>query len=284
MRPDLLCIATPPAAHLEAVRAAAERGVHVICEKPLAADTAQAWEMLALAQGAGIVHATDFQFRYWPGRARFRDLVREGVLGELRLLRYVWTAPMRLDPAAPPPRLVRAGGDGRGRAVQPRLPLLRLRALVLRRGAPPPRGRCTPSWPSAPCRTGRMARVTTDDTASTELRLAGGALVSAQFGFVTAGRRISIEAYGAEGTLILEDDLQLTVVRGPVGAPQAVPVPPADPPEPKPLAPFVAPRPRRHRPHRRPRGGHNRRRDCAAHLRRRGPHAGDPGRRAPGGA
>src|SRR5690349_4248202 len=42
-RPDLLCIATPPAAHLGAVRAAAERGVHVICEKPLAYDAAHAW-------------------------------------------------------------------------------------------------------------------------------------------------------------------------------------------------------------------------------------------------
>ncbi len=131
---------------------------------------------------------------------------------------------------------------------------------------------------------GSMARVTTDDTASTELRLAGGALVSAQFGFVTAGRRISIEAYGAEGTLILEDDLQLTVARGPVGAPQAVPVPPADPPEPKPLAPFVLlARDVIARIEGRGEGttGDG---DCAAHLRRRGPHAGDPGRGAPGGA
>jgi predicted dehydrogenase len=238
VRPDLLCIATPPAAHPEAVRAATERGVHVICEKPLAADAAQAWEMVALAQRAGVVHATDFQFRYWPGRARFRDLVRQGVLGDLRLLRYVWTAPMRLDPATPPHDWFAQEEQGGGVLFnigshffdfvrwcfgEARAATGALSAFVSERPLPD----------------GSMAPVTADDTASTELRLASGALVSAQLGFVTAGRRISIEAYGAEGTLILEDDLHLSLARGSSRTPQVVPVPPAEPPEPKPLAPFV---------------------------------------------
>jgi predicted dehydrogenase len=238
VRPDLLCVATPPAAHLEAVRAAAERGVHVICEKPLAADAAQSWEMVALAQRAGIVHATDFQFRYWPGRACFHELVREGVLGELRLLRYVWTAPLRIDPATPPHdwfALEETGGGVLFNLGSHFFDFVRWCFGEVRAAT----GALHAFVAERPLPAGGMARVTADDTASTELRLAAGALVSAQFGFVTAGRRISIEAYGAEGTLILEDDLRLSVAGGAGGAPQTVPVPPAEPPEPKPLAPFV---------------------------------------------
>jgi predicted dehydrogenase len=238
VRPDLVCIATPPAAHLEAVRAAAGRGVHVICEKPLAFDAAQAWEMAALADGVGIVNATDFQFRYWPGRARFYELVRQGVLGELRLLRYVWTAPMRLDPADPPFNWFAQEELGGGVLYNlgahfydfVRWCFGEVRAAT---------GTLSAFVAERPLPDGTMARVTADDTASTELRLESGALVTAQFGFVTAGRRICIEAYGSAGTLILEDDLRLTVARGPDGAPAAVAVPAADPPEPKPLAPFV---------------------------------------------
>ena len=237
-RPELLCIATPPAAHVEAVRAAADRGVHVICEKPLAYDAAQAWEAVAAAERAGIVHATDFQFRYWPARARFHRLVGDGALGELRLLRYVWTAPMRLDPAAPGFNWFAQAEEGGGVLQNLGTHFVdfvrwcfgevasatgALRAFVAERRLPD----------------GTMARVTSDDTASTELALQSGALVTAQYGFVTAGRRILIEAYGSEGTLVLDDDRLLLAGRGPDGPLEPVGVPTPEPPEPKPLAPFV---------------------------------------------
>lgn len=240
VKPDLVCIATPPAAHMGAVLAAAERGVHVICEKPLAYDAAQAWQMVALAERAGIVHATDFQFRYWPARAAFRALVQSGVLGELRLLRYVWTAPMRMGPADPPFNWFAQQEQGGGVLYnigshffdfvrwcfgETRSATGALATFVAER--------------TLPDGSGATGRVTSDDVAAAELRLASGALVSAQFGFVTAGRRISIEAYGSEGTLILEDDIRLSVASGTDGALEPVSVPPADPPEPKPLAPFV---------------------------------------------
>src|SRR6478736_2881788 len=34
-KPDVLCVTTPSGAHLEAVEAAAKRGIHIVCEKPL---------------------------------------------------------------------------------------------------------------------------------------------------------------------------------------------------------------------------------------------------------
>lgn len=53
-RPDFLDVITPPESHLEICRAAAERGVHVICQKPLAPTFAEAREIVALCEAAGI--------------------------------------------------------------------------------------------------------------------------------------------------------------------------------------------------------------------------------------
>jgi predicted dehydrogenase len=237
-RPDLLCVATPPAAHLDAVRAAAGRGVHVICEKPLAQDASRAWDAVAAAREAGIVHATDFQFRYWPARASFRRLVRGGALGQLRQLRYVWTAPMRHDPASP--GFDWFAQEELGGGVLQNLgthffDFVRWCFGEVRRAT----GALRAFVPERPLPDGTPARVTADDTASTELVLEGGALVTAQLGFVTAGRRILIEAYGSHGTLVLDDDRLLLAGRGPDGALEPVDVPAPEPAEPKPLAPFV---------------------------------------------
>ena len=123
------------------------------------------------------MHATDFQFRYWPARARFHRLVGDGALGELRLLRYVWTAPMRLDPAAPGFNWFAQAEEGGGVLQNLGTHFVdfvrwcfgevasatgALRAFVAERRLPD----------------GTMARVTSDDTASTELALQSGALVS----------------------------------------------------------------------------------------------------------
>jgi predicted dehydrogenase len=73
--PHLLVIATPPSAHLEEMAAALERGVHVLCEKPLGisdADVARLRDLagrhseLALATVQQYRHATPWQ---WVSRA-----------------------------------------------------------------------------------------------------------------------------------------------------------------------------------------------------------------------
>ncbi len=53
-RPDAVTIALPAPLHLPATRLAAERGVHVLCEKPLANSVAECDEMLEICRGAGV--------------------------------------------------------------------------------------------------------------------------------------------------------------------------------------------------------------------------------------
>jgi predicted dehydrogenase len=76
-------ITTPNHLHKSMVEAAIAAGKHVVCEKPLAMDTAEGEALLALADRAGIVHATNFNFRFYPLCQESRARVQGGELGEI---------------------------------------------------------------------------------------------------------------------------------------------------------------------------------------------------------
>jgi len=87
---DALVIATPPDLHYAMALASLDRGLHVLCEKPLALDAGQAREMLAKAEAAGVVHMTFFTYRWMPFYRYLRQLVQEGYVGRCFqiLIRY----------------------------------------------------------------------------------------------------------------------------------------------------------------------------------------------------
>ena len=82
IRPDLLDIAAPPAAHLAILREAATRQVDVICQKPLGGDLATARQMVRLATDAGITFVVHENFRFMPWYREARRLLEVGALGE----------------------------------------------------------------------------------------------------------------------------------------------------------------------------------------------------------
>ncbi len=84
VRPDVVSVVTPPVFHREMVLASLEMGAHVLCEKPLAMTLADALSMYEAGCKAGVVHATDFEFRFMPQRQAIRGMVRAGRLGALR--------------------------------------------------------------------------------------------------------------------------------------------------------------------------------------------------------
>jgi predicted dehydrogenase len=81
-RPDLLDVATPPAAHRPILEAAAQRGVHVICQKPFGGDLATARDMVRIAAAAGITLVVHENFRFMPWYREARRLLDQGRLGE----------------------------------------------------------------------------------------------------------------------------------------------------------------------------------------------------------
>ena len=76
-------ITTPNYIHAEMVRAALAAGKHVVCEKPLAMNAAEGQGLLDLAQASGLVHATNFNFRFYPLCQETKARVARGDLGPL---------------------------------------------------------------------------------------------------------------------------------------------------------------------------------------------------------
>jgi D-apiose dehydrogenase len=80
-RPDLVDIVTPPATHAALVRLAAERGIDVVCQKPLAPTLAEARGMVGQARAAGIRLIVHENFRFQPWYREVARLLNDGVLG-----------------------------------------------------------------------------------------------------------------------------------------------------------------------------------------------------------
>lgn len=78
---EAVSICTPHGAHEAGVLAAARHRVHVLCEKPVALDVAQAGRMVAAAEAAGVRFGVVFQRRFWPAAQRIRAAIEDGSLG-----------------------------------------------------------------------------------------------------------------------------------------------------------------------------------------------------------
>ncbi|MEF8817696.1 MAG: Gfo/Idh/MocA family oxidoreductase [Salinibacter sp.] len=87
---DAIVICTPAPVHHTNVMDAAESGVHVLCEKPLGMNEEEMLEMEAVMKEAGLRLFTGFNYRFSQSARDIRRLVREGAIGEVRLLRLIY--------------------------------------------------------------------------------------------------------------------------------------------------------------------------------------------------
>ena len=74
---------------------ALEAGKHVLCEKPLTRRPAEAEEAFAVAGRSGRLLAEALMWRHHPQTQRLRELLDEGAIGRLRLIRAVFSFPLR---------------------------------------------------------------------------------------------------------------------------------------------------------------------------------------------
>jgi predicted dehydrogenase len=83
LQPDLVAIATPAKAHHDIAVAASSIGCHVVCDKPLGNNAAEAAQMLAAAERAGVSHAYGATGRYAAPVVHARSLIADGLIGEV---------------------------------------------------------------------------------------------------------------------------------------------------------------------------------------------------------
>lgn len=87
-RLDFVDIATPPTAHGPWIIAAANAGVHVLCEKPLTTSCREYAALRAAARRAGVVLHTVHNWKYSEAFRTTQQLLTDGALGALRAISF----------------------------------------------------------------------------------------------------------------------------------------------------------------------------------------------------
>jgi predicted dehydrogenase len=111
---DVVTIATPPHTHAEIALAAIAAGKHVICEKPFARDAAEAREMSAAAERAGVTHLLGTEFRFATAQASLQRTIAGGAIGQPRSALFMLEIPTLVDPAAELPAWWEDAAQGGG--------------------------------------------------------------------------------------------------------------------------------------------------------------------------
>lgn len=88
-RPDgieAVSIVTPNHVHYPAAKAFLERGIHVICDKPLTSNLEDAKKLKAVADGSNALFILTHNYTGYPMVRQAREMVAEGLLGMLRVV------------------------------------------------------------------------------------------------------------------------------------------------------------------------------------------------------
>lgn len=81
-KPDFVDIVTKPDSHLQLATLAAERGIHVLCQKPLAADYAEAKRLVETCERHNVRLMVNENWRWQPWFRKIRRLIGTGAIGE----------------------------------------------------------------------------------------------------------------------------------------------------------------------------------------------------------
>lgn len=81
-QPDFVDVITPPATHEEICAFAAERGVHIICQKPLAPNLEACKRIVDKAVKSGVRFMVHENFRWQPWYRKIKEIQTSGTIGE----------------------------------------------------------------------------------------------------------------------------------------------------------------------------------------------------------
>jgi len=83
-RVDAVVICLPTDLHEQVAIEAAERGRHILCEKPMSLEAASAQRMLQVVQSRGCILMVAQILRFWPQYVRIKELIDSGEIGPVR--------------------------------------------------------------------------------------------------------------------------------------------------------------------------------------------------------
>ncbi len=109
---DAVIIATPSAFHVDMVRAALERGLHVFCEKPFTLNWNDAEQLAALAQERNLVNQVGYHYRFVGAFQETKRLLDANALGKVSHVLAEAYGPVVLKPKGSTWRTKRTQGGG----------------------------------------------------------------------------------------------------------------------------------------------------------------------------
>jgi 1,5-anhydro-D-fructose reductase (1,5-anhydro-D-mannitol-forming) len=197
-------IASPNSLHALHTKMAAAAGKHVLVEKPMCVNVAEAWEMVRACRQSGVKLGVGFHLRHHPGHRRAQQSIREGILGTITLAHAQFCFPDKRGVVDLPPRpaLSQWWEDPALTGGAYSIMGMGVHALDLLHSL-----LAQPITEVAAITDGQTAQQPLDNIAVIALRFAGGTV-----GTVTCGRRVpdtrnDAVIYGTEGRVWLKDTL-----------------------------------------------------------------------------
>lgn len=216
---DLVSVHSPPFLHTEHVGWALEHGHDVLCDKPFGRTADEARAMLTDAEGAGVLHLLNFEFRQEPTRVALQQVVVDGRIGEP--VHVHWTA-FTSGSRRPLRRYGwlfdrEAGGGWIGAFGSHAIDTVR----CLMGEVEDATGSCRIDLPERPDADGAMHRCTAEDAFTAQLRMVGGATATIDTAFAAPVNIVPrITVFGTEGVAELVGSTELHVRRA--GEPETV--------------------------------------------------------------
>jgi predicted dehydrogenase len=97
---EAVYISLPNGLHVEWTLRALEAGKHVLVEKPLSRRAEEVDRVFDVADSAGLVVSEGFMWRHHPQTAKLAQLVEDGAIGALRLVRVGFSFPLEAERSA----------------------------------------------------------------------------------------------------------------------------------------------------------------------------------------
>jgi predicted dehydrogenase len=95
---EAVSIVTPNHLHAPVARAFLEAGIHVICDKPVTTNSADARQLQALADERGLIFAVTHNYSAYPMVRHAQQMVREGELGQVRIVQVEYVQDWLAEP------------------------------------------------------------------------------------------------------------------------------------------------------------------------------------------
>lgn len=189
---DIILVCTPPHLHAPVSIAAIKEGKHVLCEKPLARNPAEAKIMVDTAYENGVKLKCGFNHRHNPGIKKAREWFDQGIIGELSFIRCRYGIGGR--PGYEKEWRVDAGVSGGGQLMDQGMHAIDLSRWFLGEFSEAFGVVATSFWDIAPL----------EDNAFLLLRTEKGQIASIHASWTQWKNLFSFELFGKDGYIIVE--------------------------------------------------------------------------------